>query len=635
MTAITDTSLALAAASANSEGPQASIQMIALGLIVLAAHLGGKLGRRFKISEVTGQLAGGALVGPYVLTLMGVLPSEFIEEYKAAVHAFHFMVFVFLSLVAFGIGEELFIVRLKKVGIAGLVISIAQAITTFIIVGGGLYLLGMQRSDAFLMGTIAIATAPAVSFVLMNQLRIEGRLRSLLGSVVVLADLIQVLFFSLMLQYITLMADPDGKSGVLFPVIGDIVKALVIAAIIYFLLRVLVRRTALSLDDEDSWDDDEEEEKPFLTNMLSERPSPSIEVFLLVLSSVSVGAGIAYYFHLPFLVTAVAAGFMVSNFHSHAIFDSLKLDHLAPAFNLVFFALIGANIPLAEIHSKQVIFIIAYIVLRMIGKMSGTWIGCKIMGEGRKISACMPLLMLPHAGVAAVEAGYAATVLNHPEFAAIVLPAIVFFEVTGVLLADRTLRVWRSWVTGEEEALKGGPKAPGSVAEAAERLLQSLTIERIDLNLPGRTRGEILEALVDRAAATTEQHFDRDQALQMLAERERLAPTGLGNGVAIPHTRLMGLERSILVLGRIPEGMDFGGPSRRECDLFLLMLVSHRHPAEHLQLLSAVGRVMGDSHLREALRHAIDPDSVMSILETAAAGDESQPPPAGAWSLNT
>ena len=62
------------------------------------------------------------------------------------------------------------------------------------------------------------------------------------------------------------------------------------------------------------------------------------------------------------------------------------------------------------------------------------------------------------------------------------------------------------------------------------------------------------------------------QALQVLGEREQLAPTGLGNGIAVPHCRLRGLDNPVLFFGRHEKGVAFGGLDDAPCTLIFLML---------------------------------------------------------------
>jgi Kef-type K+ transport system membrane component KefB len=261
----------------------------------------------------------------------------------------------------------------------------------------------------------------------MNQLRIEGRLRHVLGSVVVLDDLIEVVIFSLLLQLSLRHTGISGGLAAVGPVAKEVLFALILGGLIYFLMRLLVRRRARSLEQEEGHPEFQQDEG-FLQRMLAEHPSPSAEIFIIVLGAVSVGAGIAYHNHWPFLITAMTAGFLIANFHSHAIFDSLKIENITPVLNLGFFALIGANISLSSLDEGLGLLALLYVATRMTGKVVGTWVGCKLMGEERKITACLPSLMLPQAGVAAVEAVYAGAVLGKPGISGIILPAIVFFR---------------------------------------------------------------------------------------------------------------------------------------------------------------------------------------------------------------
>ncbi len=223
--------------------------------------------------------------------------------------------------------------------------------------------------------------------------------------------------------------------------------------------------------------------------------------------------------------------------------------------------------------------------------------------------------MPPQAGVAAVEAVYVTAVLEDPRFSAVVLTGIVAFEVVGVALADRNLRRWRSWAADEEQALRAAEPVRSGRAETVLRLLRALLPETVVLGMRQRTKGEVIEAPVDRAAAVTDEPLDRGQALQILREREDLAPTGVGHGVAIPHCRLMGLERPVLVLGRHEEGVVFGGVDDTPCRIVLLILSSARDPSQHLRLLAAAAHVFVDAATREALFAADTPGAVLAVLQ--------------------
>ena len=408
------------------------------------------------------------------------------------------------------------------------------------------------------------------------------------------------------------------------PVAKEILFAALLGGAIYLLLRLLVHRRALSLE----WHENPSlEEQPnnlirHSCNDFSRNTHPRRRKFCSwSWAQYLLGAGIAYYSHWPFLITATLAGFLVANFHSHAIFDSLKIDHITPVLNLGFFALIGANISLGTLSDGILWYVGLYIATRMVGKVFGTWIGCKITKEERKITACLPSLMLPQAGVAAVEAVYASALLGNPRLSATILPAIVFFEVVGVFLVDRGLKHWRSWVPDEEREM-AAPPIDCAVCESAGRLLAYLDPENIKIDLLGTTKKEIIEELVDHVRSTTEEHIDRVQALQLIGEREQLAPTGLGNGIAIPHCRLLALELPIVALGRCDSGIDYGGVGDGKCDLFLLMLTPTRKPGEHLRLLSASSRVFSRGDVVDRIRYARTSDEVTAVLRETMSEEE-------------
>ena len=594
-----------------------AFQMIGFGLIILAAHLGGKLCQRINLSEVTGQLLGGALVSPFALHIMGFISGDIESLYWHGTHSFHFFVFVFLSMVAFGIGEELHISRLKKVGKSAVIICLIQGGLTWFLISAAFYFTGKDLLDSMLIGSIGIATAPAVTFVLMNKMRIEGRLRHVLGSLVVLDDLIEVIIFSILMQVALKRIKTGGAAHGPVYVIFEIGMAIIIGGGIYLLLKLLVRKKALSLKSHKHRQLELRKGEAFLQRMLAEHPSPSVEILLLVMGSVAIGAGLAYYNHWPFLITATFSGFLIANFHSQAIFDSLKLENIAPVLNLAFFALIGANIDLSSLTGASALLALLYVVSRMVGKLVGTWVGCKIMKESKKITSCLPTLMLPQAGVAAVEAVLAATILNKPEIAIIILPAIVFFEVFGVFLVDNGLKKWRKIDEEELKAKKANQIIRGP-SEAARILLANLTAESVIVDLQGNSKEKVIEELVDHAIKSSDQHIDRIQTLQVLGERENMSSTGIGNGIAIPHCRLMGLEKPVLVFGIHRTGIEFAGVDNEPCKIFLLMLTCTRDPGEHLRLLSAASHILSDKEVRNKKVKVKSPEEFISILESIA-----------------
>ncbi|MGB3112207.1 MAG: cation:proton antiporter, partial [Candidatus Omnitrophota bacterium] len=88
------------------------MQMLSLGLLILAALFGGKLSRRLHMGEVVGQVLGGLVVGPVLLFFL----EHKMPVYREALRSLHFLAFIFLSIIAFGIGDELSADKLRRLG---------------------------------------------------------------------------------------------------------------------------------------------------------------------------------------------------------------------------------------------------------------------------------------------------------------------------------------------------------------------------------------------------------------------------------------------------------------------------------------------------------------------------------------
>jgi len=97
-------------------------------------------------------------------------------------------------------------------------------------------------------------------------------------------------------------------------------------------------------------------------------------------------------------------------------------------------------------------------------------------------------------------------------------------------------------------------------------------------------------------------------------ERERLGSTGVGEGVAIPHARLPGLERPVGGFLRLLHGVDFEAIDERPCDLVFMLLAPDGSGADHLRALAQVSRVFRQSAVRDALRKARTEDDVRAVI---------------------
>ena len=94
-----------------------------------------------------------------------------------------------------------------------------------------------------------------------------------------------------------------------------------------------------------------------------------------------------------------------------------------------------------------------------------------------------------------------------------------------------------------------------------------------------------------------------------LFARERLASTGLGHGVAIPHGRIKGLKNPLAAVLRLQQPIGFEAPDDEPVSLLIFLLVPEAATQRHLEILSEIAEMLSDRALRERLK--TEPDAAV------------------------
>ncbi len=591
------------------------LQILCFGVLLLAASIGGRIARRLRAGEVVGQVLGGLVVGPVLLFFL----EHKMPGYRQAIQSLHFFTFVFLSIIVFGIGDELSSGKIKSVGRDVLIICIVQAAATWVLVSATFLLLGFEPIIALIIGSIGIATAPAATFVIMNKLDITGKMRNMLGGIVVLDDVIEVIVFSIMFQAAYLLHRHSGVSlpDLVYPMAKEFGFAILLGLAIFLVIRItLTRRWLMPKGDRARRGVVLGPE--FLSRLITEMPGPSVEVFVVVWGLVSIGVGLALHWHLPFLITAVSAGLFVSNFYGRHVFESLRIENATSMYTLLFFALIGANANIEAFHPENLIFIVVYIASRSIGKIGGTWLGCKMTGQDRRLTHCLPKLMLPQAGVAVVEAFFVAVVLGARGEAilGIILPGLIVFELVGVLVSERALIRWRSWVTGGGDLIGEEEIIRDKMQKERLDIYELIRPECLRVPLEVNSKGEAIWELI-RTIQSAGFIQNGGEVLQIILQRERQGGITLGEGTAILHGRIPDLKEPAIAIGVLPRdhSVDFGGTGDIPIDIVYMVLSPLERPELHLQVLAAIARFLSDSDMRTRLRYANNELEAMEIMK--------------------
>ncbi|WP_372964297.1 PTS IIA-like nitrogen regulatory protein PtsN [Marinobacter sp.] len=150
----------------------------------------------------------------------------------------------------------------------------------------------------------------------------------------------------------------------------------------------------------------------------------------------------------------------------------------------------------------------------------------------------------------------------------------------------------------------------------------SLTIDNIlapELTLcrfTASSKKRVLEFIAEHIHLQDETLSDTD-IFNNLVSRERLGSTGIGEGIAIPHCRLEGLDRVIGVLMTLAEPVDFDAIDNQPVDIVFALVVPKEATSEHLELLSQLAEKFNEHSFCERLRQCEDADTLYQAMTTS------------------
>jgi len=145
-------------------------------------------------------------------------------------------------------------------------------------------------------------------------------------------------------------------------------------------------------------------------------------------------------------------------------------------------------------------------------------------------------------------------------------------------------------------------------------LVELLSAKRILLGVTPKDKHALLSAIADTFAAD-DPALSAKAVLTVLEDRERLASTGAGSGVAIPHGRLANLRDMRAVLAIIPGGVDFDAIDGDPVTLAVAILGPLDQPSAHLKALARVSRTVRDERVRALLAASTSVEVALAVLQ--------------------
>ncbi len=129
-----------------------------------------------------------------------------------------------------------------------------------------------------------------------------------------------------------------------------------------------------------------------------------------------------------------------------------------------------------------------------------------------------------------------------------------------------------------------------------------------------RSKTEVLSCLAD-ALVEAGVPVDRQQVYKVLEEREQLGSTGIGNGVAIPHGRLAGLDQMVILVARSRKGVPFEAVDNEPVHIIFLLLANSEAATEYLKILARISKLLRAPGVYERLLNASGPNGITQVIQ--------------------
>ena len=372
--------------------------LICLSLALIAGLLMSRAAKAVRLPAVTAYLLTGLLLGPFFLGRLGLSRFGFGFGSLVAVEGYGILTQVALGFIAFVIGNEFRLSALKHMGRRAVTVGVAQAVITTALVDIALVALHFARPDvislasAITLGSIAAATAPAATLMVVKQYKADGPLTKLLLMVVAIDDAVGLVLFSASYGVANALEQGriDPMSVVLEPLL-EIALSLALGAAAGYLLNLL----------------------EVYFHSRSKRMS---------------------------LLVCMMTGTVFCNVcpTSDELMD--RLDRWVSPINILFFVLSGAELDLTILTNPMVLLIgVVYIVARSAGKISGSYLSCRATSCSPAIQKYLGITLLPQAGVALGMAATAAELSDGHMVRNVVLFSVLVYELVGPTLTKISL----------------------------------------------------------------------------------------------------------------------------------------------------------------------------------------------------
>ena len=368
--------------------------MLTMGCVLLLGLFADAVGKRTRLPRVSLLLLFGLVIG---VNGLNIVPTVLVDNYNVISD-------VALIMIGFLVGGKLSRKMIVSHGWEILLITISVVIVTASIVISGLYLMGLSLPVAIILGCGSTATDPAATIDCIVESNKNGVFVDRLIAIVALDDLFGLILFSICIAILPIFQQNiEIVHTPIFDAFREIIGAVILGIVIGFPAAYLTGRAV-----------------------------PGQPLLIEALGLIMICGGLALMLDVSYLISAIVMGMVVTNFAKHHEYSFHEIENVEWPIMLIFFTFAGASIHLVSF--MQVIhLVLLYILLRVMGKVCGGYIGCRLSFIDSLSSKWLGSALLPQAGVAIGMALVATSYLpEHKDLIlTIIISTTIIFELLG------------------------------------------------------------------------------------------------------------------------------------------------------------------------------------------------------------
>lgn len=548
--------------------------LLAVGILLAVARLLGELAQRIGQPGILGELLTGILLGPSILGALAPTVHDYLfPAAGASVLALDGLANVGVVLFLLVAGMEVNLSTIWRQGRSALSVSLSGILIPFVIgfVAGWLApgLLGSSdHADRlvfalFLATTLSISALPVIARTLMDLNLYRSDLGMIIIAAAIFDDLAGWIIFAVILGMMG--ASSHGLSANSAVLVTLLYTLGMLTAGRYFVHRVL------------PW--------------IQAKTSWPGGVLAFALSLAIFGAAFTQWIGVHAVFGSFIVGVVIGD--SSHLREQTRMtisQFVSFVFAPLFFASIGLKVNV--IANFEPLLVLLVFGLSCFGKVIGCGIGARLGGMSKR-EACAVGFGMNARGVMGIILGLLA--LQNGVVSESMFVAIVIMSVATSMIAGPAMRL----------SLR---------LKKRRRLADYLSAKAFAGWLNTTDRRDAIETLC-RVAANGGLAFETVHRAVMA--REKTMPTGIGNGVAIPHARIEGLQRPILALGLSAAGIDFDAPDGEPSHIIFLILCPVNDDGAQLQILADIARTFSSPETRREILRVNSYTELLAMLRSA------------------